>query len=64
MTKEDLRAVCIDNACAIRESQSDYDTPTFVEEVIEDADMMFNYIVSGKKPDKINSDKQKNKSNK
>lgn len=48
-----LRQMCIENAVDIRESQVDMDTPIFVEEVIEDADKLFEYIKKGTKPEQI-----------
>jgi hypothetical protein len=50
MTHADLRAICTDHALSIRESQVDMDAPIFVEEVIEDAEKLFQYILKGTKP--------------
>lgn len=47
---DDLRAICVDHAMSIRESQVDIDTPIFAEEVIEDAEVLFQYIRKGKLP--------------
>ncbi len=51
MTHVDLRAICIAHAVDIRESHVDMDTPIFVEEVIGDAEELFQYIIKGKKPE-------------
>lgn len=60
MSRTELRAICTDHAVEIRTSQVEMDAPIFVEEVIEDADKLFQYITKGMKPKPMEVSANKN----
>lgn len=45
-----LRRICTDFAVTIRESQS-FNEPMLVQDVLDDADILFNYIKTGNMPE-------------